>query len=342
MKVLVLGGRGFIGRHVVTALRARDATVVVGSRRPPDRSGRASRRVRLEQLLDAKSWEPHVVGVDVVVNCVGILRERLGESYDAIHRVAPGALASACARKGIRLVHVSALGLPGSRHPFMTSKLAGERAILAAHRDCVIVRPSLLDGSGGYGARWMRALARLPIHFVPSQATGHIAAMDVGELGEAIAALCDARDDFARVVELGGPRALPFADYLQALRALDHDRPALTIRLPAAWARAAARVCDTLHWSPYSAGHLELLTRDNVPTRNALAGLLGRAPAMVGACAHPRAAADEPVDRHRRLTSTTPPSLNNTSTSASAGNRSMRVSPSSPGPGVPIGVTRSR
>jgi len=278
MDVLVLGGRGFIGRYVTAALRERGDRVIVASRR----RGAGVVTVRLERLLEAAAWHPLVRGFDVVVNCVGILRERIGERYEAIHHLAPAALADACDEAAVRLVHVSALGLEGACHAFMTSKKRGEDAILAAMDDCVIVRPSLLDGHGGFGALWLRAMARLPIHVVPTQAVGRIAALDVEDLGLAIAALCHARrGSLERVVEFGGPRALSFADYLRSLRR--SARPARTLHAPAVLARVAARVCDALHFSPYSAGHLELLTRDNVPAVNALPGLLGRAPRAVGA-----------------------------------------------------------
>ena len=92
----MLGGTGFIGRHVVAELLARGRRVVIGTRRP----GRAGRRlaaamrcevreVHFERLAAAESWPPLLAGVDVVVNCVGILRERGAETYDRVHHRAP-------------------------------------------------------------------------------------------------------------------------------------------------------------------------------------------------------------------------------------------------------------
>jgi uncharacterized protein YbjT (DUF2867 family) len=276
MNVLVLGGRGFIGRHVALALRRQGEGVRISSRH----EGRDRAQIRLEAMGRPDDWLPALEGIDAVVNCVGILRERAGESYEAVHRHGPAALANACARVGVRLVHVSALGLAGARHGFMTSKMRGEDAILAAGGDAVIVRPSLLDGVGGYGAVWIRAFARLPVHAVPAQAAGRIAPLDVMDLGLAIAALCRAAaGSFGPVVELGGPDEWTFDAYLAALRG---RKPAQVIRIPAACARAAAWLCDLLHVSPYSVGHLELLTRDNAPASNELARWLGRAPTVIG------------------------------------------------------------
>ena len=288
MKVLVLGGRGFIGRHVVDALERRGHDVVVGTRHAGRRSGagRPSLPTRFEDLVTCAAWCPLVQCFDVVVNCVGILRERPGETFDAVHHRSPAALCAACGEVGVRhLIHVSALGLGDcARNGFLTSKRDGERALRDPAVPTTVVRPSLLDGEGGFGARWLRRLARLPIHFVPAEAIGRIAAVDVGDVGLAIAHLCErAPPRGLREVELGGPDERTLAGHLAALRAAHHRRPAVTIRVPSVLARSAARVCDRLHFSPYSVGHLELLRGDNVPRVDHLAALLGRPPVRVGA-----------------------------------------------------------
>jgi len=297
--VLVLGGSGFVGRHVVAELLARGRRVAVGTRRP-DRARRRLaaapcelRGVRLERLTAAGPWRPLLAGVEVVVNCVGILRERGAETYDRVHHRAPAALAAACARARVRLIHVSALGpYPEARSGFVTSKLAGERAIAQSGADYVIVRPSLLDGEGGFGARWLRWMARLPVHLVPADAIGRIAALHVRDLAEAIAILCEAgAEACGREVELGGAESWTMAEYLAVLRSEGSTRPARCIRVPPWLARIASHLCDAAHFSPFSFGHLELMRRDNAPLENALPALLGRAPTPIAA----RARASGPV-----------------------------------------------
>ena len=158
----------------------------------------------------------------------------------------------------------------------------------ASGADWRIVRPSLLDGHDGYGASWLRVLARLPLHLVAGAARGRIAALDVDELGEALArvvALPLAADApaAAREFELGGLQARALADYMQALRAQRGARPALALRVPDWIARAGSHLFDLLHLTPFSFGHWELLQQDNVPMPNRLPELLGRTPRPVGA-----------------------------------------------------------
>jgi NADH dehydrogenase len=284
MRVLVLGGTGFLGRHVVAALDTRGHEVVVGSRDPGPRfnaPGAPERCVvRFEDLTAPERWEAVLAGADAVVNCVGILRERGRATYERVHLVAPAALAVACGTLRIRrLVHVSALGLrPDARSRFIVSKLRGEVALKLSGVPSTIVRPSLLEGPDGYGARWLRRIAAWPVHVVPADAKGRIAIVDVRDVASAIAVLCD-RPPPRRVecVEFGGRTSFAIHEYLAMLRQSSGKRPARLVRVSPETARLASHLCDALHVSPFSYAHLELLRRDNVPSINGLPRLLQRA-----------------------------------------------------------------
>jgi uncharacterized protein YbjT (DUF2867 family) len=297
MRVMVLGGTGFVGRHAAAALRARGHAVVIGTRHP----GRALKKLppalraslhdvelretHFESLTTRYVWKPLLGDVDVVVNAVGIQRERGGETFERVHEMAPGALALACERDGVRLVHVSALGLrPRAYSRFIRSKAAAERAIADTSADYSIVRPSLLEGEGGYAADWLRRLARWPVHCIPMAARGRFAPLDVRDLAEAIVVLCETRGraDW-REVELGGSARRTLAEHLDAIRARPDDHPALRVPVPNFIALAAASLCDLLHVTPYGVPVLELLWRDNLPKVNRLRALLGRTPTPVGA-----------------------------------------------------------
>ena len=302
MKVLVMGGAGFIGRAVVAALRARAAEVTVGTRRPRGTSPTVIPvlpivpiapilAIELHRLTRADDWLPLIEPVDVVVNCAGILRERWGESYAAVYRDAPIAIARACASLGKRFIHVTALGLSDSATSgFITAKLAGEQGIAAIAAESCIVRPSLLDGVDGFGSRWLKRVAQWPIHCVPLDATGRLAPMHVDELGCAIAALCACpRDALPATVDLGGEARYSMAQYLRALR--HSPLAAITLAVPAWLVRLCAHGLDVVHLTPLSWGHVELMRRDNEPCAEdafALRRWIGRAPLGVGECCAPR------------------------------------------------------
>ena len=291
LRVLVAGGTGFIGRHAVDALLQRDTQVIIGSRKPgrvpTGRSTTETREVRFEDLQSSAAWQAIIRDCDVVLNCVGILRQVGSATYVRVHHRAPHALAEACAAAGKRFIHVSALGLHDqARSRFLTSKLAGEREIRHSGGDWLIVRPSLLDGEGGFGAWWLRQVSRLPLFVVPANAKGQIAALKVEELGEALAALCidraeDLRLQESREFDLGGVEHFTLKDYIRRLRTRYTSRAAICVPIPGLLARLIAHVCDLLHFTPFSFGHYELLTRDNRPEINRLPELLGRTPGLI-------------------------------------------------------------
>jgi uncharacterized protein YbjT (DUF2867 family) len=114
-RVLLLGATGFIGSYVLRQLQAQGVQVVAVSRQTSEAQtnspGLRWLALPLQTMLSDTDWLHHVRQVDVVINCVGILRQRLGGTYNAIHHKMPAALAKACWQSGVRLIHTSALGL---------------------------------------------------------------------------------------------------------------------------------------------------------------------------------------------------------------------------------------
>lgn len=283
MKVLVLGGNGFIGRNIVAKLQAQGAQVLVASRF----KGNSMLQVNMQKKQQADDWLPIIKGFDVVVNSVGILRERKGESYASIHTFAVESLADACAKLDVRLIHISAIGLTSNaKSNFITSKYWGEQAILTSGANAIIVRPSLLDGEGGYGAKWFRRVAKWPIQFV-MQSQGLIAPLQVTDLGMAVANLCMMQTGFLpegkpKIIELGGSDVMTIAQYLAKLRASNQQKPALQLVMPKWLVRIASHLFDVFAWTPLSFGHFELMQGYNVPAANLLPVLLSRKPAALG------------------------------------------------------------
>lgn len=272
---LVLGGHGFIGRHIVKHLQKQGAEVIIGTR-AIGRPLRPGERFIAFHGLHPSDWGAVIQGCDVVINAVGILRQRCGESYERVHHHAVAQLAQACKNAGTKLIHVSALGLYAPvTSRFLTSKRNGEQALMNSDANWFLVRPSLLDGRGGFGARWFRKVARWPIHLTPANALGKIAPLHVEDLGRAIAnlALCvpAPTNHYLRIYELGGNHRVTIREYLKLLKG---TKPLMHIALPGVLVRLVSHILDVLHLTPLSFGHYQLLQRDNTPTVNRLNELL--------------------------------------------------------------------
>ena len=184
--VLVVGGSGFIGRHLVASLAAAGLRVTVPSRRRE----RAKHLILLPtvDVVQADIMAPGVLerlsaGKDAVYNLVGILHGRRGRGdergpndygpdFARMHVELPQAIVAACRANGVRrLLHISALGAsPDAPSEYLRSKSIGERALFAADDlEVTVFRPSVVFGPEDQFLNRFAAFTRwLPVFAVPS------------------------------------------------------------------------------------------------------------------------------------------------------------------------------
>lgn len=91
MNVLITGASGFLGHHLMVALQAAGHGVRAVARHAPAKPVRGADYVLLDfnHACAAEDWTDALVGIDVVINAVGILKEVRGQRFDAIHTRAP-------------------------------------------------------------------------------------------------------------------------------------------------------------------------------------------------------------------------------------------------------------
>ncbi len=255
MRVLVAGATGFIGRHIVAALRVGGHRVVCAvrdverlQRMFPDQEAIACDFNR-DVTVDA--WLPRLAGIGAVVNCVGILQSRRGQSMAAIHGAAPKALFEACERTGVRrVVHISALGIgPQISIEYSQSKLDTDGHLESLDLDWLILRPSLVYSPAGSfgGTSLFRALAALP-GFVPLVGDGRqlFQPIHMVDLAETVRRLVEDASVARRIINVVGPEPMPLRDILAGLRGwLGLGAPRF-FETPLPVARAAARIADGL------------------------------------------------------------------------------------------------
>jgi uncharacterized protein YbjT (DUF2867 family) len=169
-KILVLGASGLIGRFVTDDLRARGFRVVGIARRfsPAQQSSSLDLEMpvlSMHAAALARLFGEH--GIDLVVNCLGVLQDGPGSDTSEVHRDFVERLLRAIRASGraIRLVHIS---IPGAaeedRTAFSRSKREAERLIAASGIPYAILRPGFVIAPSAYGGSAMlRALAALPL-----------------------------------------------------------------------------------------------------------------------------------------------------------------------------------
>ena len=149
--ILVLGGAGFVGRHVVDALVASGESVVVPTRRP-DKANHLQ-VLPTVTVVTADIRRPDVLArlagrAVAIVNLVGILNETRTVTFQKAHIDLARAVAAACSAAGVRrLVHMSALNAdPAGPSRYLRSKGEAEAIVAASGLDWTIFRPSVIFG----------------------------------------------------------------------------------------------------------------------------------------------------------------------------------------------------
>jgi uncharacterized protein YbjT (DUF2867 family) len=207
-KVLVLGGSGFVGRHVVAQLARDMMNVTVPSRRRE----RAKHliifptvEVLQNDVFTPGALERLVRGQDAVINLIGVLHG----DFRRAHVELPAAVVAACRSAGVpRLLHVSALGAAANApSEYLRSKAAGEEAVLAARDlEVTVFRPSVIFGPEDRFLNSFVCLARFaPVLAVPCP-EAQFQPVYVGDVARAIVTALDDPEAGGQVYELCGPR----------------------------------------------------------------------------------------------------------------------------------------
>ena len=270
--VLVAGGSGFVGRHIVAALAARGARVTV----PTRRRERAKHLLPLPtvDVVEADVAQPGVLarlaaGRDAVINLVGVLHSRRGRrdergpndygpDFARAHVELAQAVVNACRGAGVkRLLHMSALGAdPQGPSEYLRSKGIGEGVALAAEDIAVTVfRPSVIFGPEDSFLNLFATLARLMPVIVLACPQARFQPVYVGDVARAFIAALDERGAHGKRYDLGGPKQYTLRELVETVCALT-GRRRLIIGLGERLSMLQARL---LELAP-----VKLMTRDNV------------------------------------------------------------------------------
>jgi uncharacterized protein YbjT (DUF2867 family) len=269
--ITVFGGSGFVGRHVVRALANRQYRIRVAVRRP-ELAGHlkplggvgqieaVQANVRFPQSVEAAARD-----ADIVINLVGILFERSRQRFDAVQ--AEGAAAVTRAANGVkaRVIHVSAIGADeNSPSHYARSKAQGERLVLAAQPDAVVMRPSVVFGPEDEFFNRFAALARIwPALPLPGGGHTRFQPVFAGDVGEAIAKAADGKAKAGAIYELGGPDVRTFKELMEFTLATA-ERRRLLVPAPFALMKLQAAVLQFLPKPPITPDQVEMLRGDNV------------------------------------------------------------------------------
>ena len=155
-KVIVFGGTGFIGNHLVNSLCKQSCQIEIISRNPQKKkkkffSGEPG-QVSIKKITDfsEKNIEYILKGADVVINLIGILYETKNSKFKKVHVEIPKNIAKVTKKVGIdTFIHLSALKVEKSKFSdYANSKYQGENEIKSVFPNAIILKPSVVFGKG--------------------------------------------------------------------------------------------------------------------------------------------------------------------------------------------------
>lgn len=301
MRILLTGATGFIGSHVLEALLREGHRVVTVSRREVTPGLWTVQHLSRDfsHALSPADWTGAVQDIDVVINAVGILRERGAQRFDTLHHRAPAALFAAAAAAGVqRIVQISALGADDAATTrYHLSKKAADDVLASLPVESVIVQPSLVFGQGGASATMFTMQASQPLIPLPGRGDQIVQPVHIDDLVAVVLAVATqegaARSHAGRRVAVVGPEAMTLRDFYGRLRgAMGIRAPARFVRVPMVAMRALAQVGRWLPDSPLDPDTLSMLMRGNSAPVDGTRSVLGRMPREVEAFVPPASRSD--------------------------------------------------
>jgi NADH dehydrogenase len=234
--ILVTGGTGFVGGHVVHELRGRDLPVrclVRDSRKATKLTGWGCELTEGD-VTDEQSLRRAVAGVDTIVHLVAI-RQGPREQFQRIMVDGTRDLLSAARDAGVgRFVHMSALGTSEETRelvPYYWAKWENEQQVRSSGVPFVIFRPSFVFGpDGGILPTFVKLAKLTPVTPIIGSGRQRIQPIWADDLAKIFTEATQQEDIAGRLFELGGPDAVTWNEFWERLkRVLGLRRPSVHV-----------------------------------------------------------------------------------------------------------------
>jgi uncharacterized protein YbjT (DUF2867 family) len=271
--ILVTGAAGFVGGHVVQALRA-DGHEVRGLIRDPRQGERLEAwgcEAVVGDLTKPETIHPAVAGCDTIVHLVAI-RQGSREQFQRVMVEGTRTLLAAAQEAGVgRFLHMSALGTSEQTKdlvPYYGAKWQMELDVQTAGIPYVVFRPSFAFAADGGILPTFAKLARIaPVTPIIGKGTNRIQPIWVDDIAAYYARAVTLEEATGRIFELGGPDAVTWNEFWERLKAARGIRRP-SIHVPVGLMKANALVTERLPGNiPLTRDLLKMLEAgDNVVT----------------------------------------------------------------------------
>jgi uncharacterized protein YbjT (DUF2867 family) len=234
--ILVTGGTGFVGGHVVHELRGRELPVrcLVRDARRGAKLAAWGCELAEGDLADPGSLSAAVAGAETVVHLVAI-RQGPRERFQRVMVDGTRNLLAAAKEAGAgRIVHMSALGtseLTKDLVPYYWAKWENEQQVSSSGIPYVVFRPSFVFGpDGGILPTFVKLAKLTPVTPIVGSGRQRIQPVWADDVAAYFVAGVERDDVVGRVFELGGPDVVSWNEFWERLkRMLGLRRPSIHV-----------------------------------------------------------------------------------------------------------------
>ncbi len=274
-EILVFGGSGQLGRHLLRKLTRLNFKVTVVTRNI-HRKGyilKSQANAGWLDIVEISTFDNERLNKvfenkDICINLIGILNQKNKNSFENIHRILPKKLAELSKKNNLKqFIHISALGIEGVlKSKYALSKISGEEEIKKIFKNYIILKPSLIYSVNDKFTTMLMSMLKFlpvfPIYYNGKTAFYPIHVTDMCEIIENIIL----KESICETIECIGPEKLTFKKILEKLiKSLDVKR--FLLPLPLFFAKFLASFFETIMKNPIlTKDQLVLLNFDNSPS----------------------------------------------------------------------------
>ncbi|MDP8221771.1 MAG: NAD-dependent epimerase/dehydratase family protein [Candidatus Lernaella stagnicola] len=289
MRILVTGGTGFVGRHLLRELRGRNRDVLLFARSSSDitEARELGCEVFVGDLTDFAGVREAVAAADAVIHVgeIGLsLPDATARNVSLVREMLAAARSSGL-RRFVLVSSVTTVAPPSAcpadedteplaNHlvddAYTRYKRGCEQAVFEAGQPATIIRGSTIYGPGAHYlvwfVRWARRMGRLGLPF-PGRIDVRLPTVHVADVAQILATAVDLEGDDVTVYNAADDCGTTPADFVRRLAELC-DMPMRLRQTPLVLQRAAAAVLDAMQtWRaepPLAGGVYDFLTHDAV------------------------------------------------------------------------------
>ena len=242
--ILIFGGSGQIGRHLIRKLTKSNYEVTAVTRNIHQKAyflktqaNAGYLNVVEANIFDEEKIKNLISKNEIVINLIGILYESGSSNFQNLHNIFPTYISKICKDLNVdQLIHVSALGVDKADNSnYAKSKLEGEINIKNNFKDSTILRPSVVYSvDDNFTTNLMTLLNRLPIFPLYYKGDTKFVPIHCSDLTDIIHYIIS-KNIYSNIIECSGPEIITFKEIVKKLlRLIDKKRILFPMPLPVA------------------------------------------------------------------------------------------------------------